>query len=218
MHTTFSCCDLWDMLASSADHLQSLVTVQIMVSCENPDVAVILPYSSAMVAEHTLYHHHVLRCCHEAPCAGLRQSFVTVGSLLGSAVASAVFVLSGASYTTTFAAAAIPPCLALVWLAFAFRGDLQSQREARVPPPTVLSEDVEDSSNGAASSESGSEGSGADSSSAVPGENISLTRKFITLVTAFSPAYWQSLLVLSVLYFGRFDFTWVTLRAKAVRC
>ena len=36
-------------------------------------------------------------------------------------------------------------------------------------------------------------------------------------MTAFRPAYWQALLVVSVLYFGRFDFAWVTLRAQTVR-
>lgn len=48
-------------------------------------------------------------------------------------------------------------------------------------------------------------------------DESSFTDKIGTLVTAFSPAYWQALTVVSVLYFGRFDFTWVTLRAKAVR-
>jgi hypothetical protein len=132
--------------------------------------------------------------------AGMRQSFVTVGSLAGSAVASAVFFLSGASYVTTFAAAIVPPCLALVWLTFAFRGELRAESVANAgtAEPTSVP-----SSNAAVTKKQG--------------EEISFAAKVGTIVTAFSPAYWQALAVVAVLYFGRFDFTWVTLRAKAVR-
>lgn len=125
----------------------------------------------------------------------MRQSFVTIGSLAGSAVASAVFFLSGASYITTFAVATIPPCLALAWLTFAFRGELATEAKAeaaKAESPTKEAADIEKE------------------------VESSFTDKLKTLVTAFSPAYWQALTVVSVLYFGRFDFTWVTLRAKAV--
>jgi hypothetical protein len=132
--------------------------------------------------------------------AGMRQSFVTVGSLAGSAVASAVFFLSGASYITTFAAAIIPPCLALVWLTFAFRGELSAEAAAD-----------------AAKADSAPAPSSTEAASEKKVEEISFAAKVRTIVTAFSPAYWQALTVVSILYFGRFDFTWVTLRAKAVR-
>lgn len=143
----------------------------------------------------------------------MRQSFVTVGSLAGSAVASMIFYLSGQSYVATFAAAAVPPCLALVWLAVAFRKELGSSRSPAVEPRP-------------------SRGGGSDRGAAIADrpsakvdngesgqeqEELSWIQKVKTVVSAFSPAYWQALLVVSVLYFGRFDFTWVTLRAKAVR-
>ena len=139
-------------------------------------------------------------CCDSAQLnAGMRQSFVTVGSLAGSAVASAVFFLSGASYITTFAVAIIPPCLALAWLTFAFRGELTAQSES------APAKEVSKSSPLPTEAEAGQKE-----------EESSFTEKVGTLVTAFSPAYWQALAVVSVLYFGRFDFTWVTLRANAV--
>lgn len=129
----------------------------------------------------------------------MRQSFVTVGSLAGSAVASAVFFLSGASYITTFAVATIPPCLALAWLTFAFRGEFSTRAESATAK--------EDSKASPLPTEAEAGEKEVDSS---------FTEKVATLVTAFSPAYWQALAVVSVLYFGRFDFTWVTLRANAV--
>ena len=46
---------------------------------------------------------------------------------------------------------------------------------------------------------------------------LGLFQKARILATAFKPAYWQALLVVGLLYFGRFDFTFVTLRAKTVR-
>lgn len=132
----------------------------------------------------------------------MRQSFVTIGSLAGSAVASAVFFLSGASYITTFAVAIIPPCLALAWLTFAFRGEDS--------PESQSAKEASKASSAAAKQP-------AEASTSDKEPESSFTDKIGTLVTAFSPAYWQALAVVSVLYFGRFDFTWVTLRAKAVR-
>ena len=40
------------------------------------------------------------------------------------------------------------------------------------------------------------------------------------LVGALQPAYWQALIVVSLLYFARFDASFITLRAKLVpaRC
>lgn len=129
-----------------------------------------------------------------------------MGSLVGSAAASAVFIASGQSYVTTFTAAIVPPVLALAWLVFVFRADL------RAPPqgPASLSDDegalaqpLQQQSKNEAAPE--------------PGSGDSPLHKVKLLVKAFKSAYWQALLVVAVLYFGRFDFAWVTLRAQTVR-
>ena len=138
---------------------------------------------------------------------------MTVGSLAGSAIASMIFFLSGQSYITTFAAASVPPCLALAWLTVAFRKDLRpSQKAAAVPGPTRGG----GSTREAAMVES-KPALVSDEAVEQEEKQLSWLQKIKTVITAFSPAYWQALLVVSVLYFGRFDFTWVTLRAKAVR-
>ena len=48
-------------------------------------------------------------------------------------------------------------------------------------------------------------------------EELGFFAKAKILAQAFKPAYWQALFVVGLLYFGRFDFTFVTLRAKVVR-
>lgn len=48
--------------------------------------------------------------------AGVRQSMATGGALIGSTGAAAVFAFSGQNYILTFAAASIPPAVALLWL------------------------------------------------------------------------------------------------------
>ncbi len=45
---------------------------------------------------------------------------------------------------------------------------------------------------------------------------LSLVGKAKALLRAFQPAYWQALIVVSILYFARFDAGFVTLRAKSV--
>ena len=47
---------------------------------------------------------------------------------------------------------------------------------------------------------------------------LSLVEKAKALLGAFTPAYWQTLAVVAILYFARFDASFVTLRAKTVRC
>lgn len=47
---------------------------------------------------------------------------------------------------------------------------------------------------------------------------LSLVDKAKALLGAFTPAYWQTLAVVAILYFARFDASFVTLRAKTVRC
>ena len=153
---------------------------------------------------------------HFAVRAGVRQSLATVGSLVGSGIASAVFILSGQSYVTTFAAAAVPPVLALSWLWYTFRNDLK-----RAPPAESKSPSLTDQTarTRAAASTKAADGSAADAGASTSGADVSLSwlQKGKLLVKAFKPAYWQAILVVSVLYFGRFDFAWVTLRAQAVR-
>ena len=45
----------------------------------------------------------------------------------------------------------------------------------------------------------------------------SLQEKARALLTCLRPAYWQALIVVSLLYFARFDASFITLRAKTVR-
>ena len=47
-------------------------------------------------------------------------------------------------------------------------------------------------------------------------ENISWQQRVRGLLSALQPAYWQALLVVSLLYFARFDASFITLRAKTV--
>ena len=44
-----------------------------------------------------------------------------------------------------------------------------------------------------------------------------LKAKIKALLTCLRPAYWQALIVVSLLYFARFDASFITLRAKTVR-
>ncbi len=46
---------------------------------------------------------------------------------------------------------------------------------------------------------------------------LSLMQKGKALVGALQPAYWQALIVVSLLYFARFDASFITLRARTVR-
>ena len=46
---------------------------------------------------------------------------------------------------------------------------------------------------------------------------VSLRDRVRGLLEALQPAYWQALLVVSLLYFARFDASFITLRAKTVR-
>ncbi len=45
---------------------------------------------------------------------------------------------------------------------------------------------------------------------------LTLLQKAQALAKALPPAYWQSLVVVSLLYFARFDASFITLRAKQV--
>ena len=45
---------------------------------------------------------------------------------------------------------------------------------------------------------------------------LSLMQKAKALAGALQPAYWQALIVVSLLYFARFDASFITLRARTV--
>lgn len=122
----------------------------------------------------------------------LRQSMATFGALVGAASAAAAYKLSGQNYVATFALAALPATLALVLVSAAFRGVV-------VGPPRDV---------GRAASGAGADGS--------DGPRLGLVGKARALLGAFQPAYWQSLTVVGILYFARFDASFVTLRAKTV--
>ncbi|KXZ46309.1 hypothetical protein GPECTOR_45g179 [Gonium pectorale] len=51
---------------------------------------------------------------------------------------------------------------------------------------------------------------------AAPEPVLSPFEKAVAVIKAFKPAYWQALLVVAVLYFARFDASFLSLRAKAV--
>lgn len=49
-------------------------------------------------------------------------------------------------------------------------------------------------------------------------KNLNWQERLKGLITALPSAYWQALTVVSLLYFARFDASFITLRAKTVRC
>lgn len=57
-------------------------------------------------------------------CAGIRQSMATAGALIGSSAAASIFAVTGQNYILTFAAAAIPPGIAILWLASVRMGNI----------------------------------------------------------------------------------------------
>jgi MFS family permease len=134
----------------------------------------------------------------------LRQSMATFGALLGAGAAAAAYQLSGKNYVLTFAMAAIPATLAMVLVSFAFGGKASSSGATSASPKPP--------SKGA--------GTAADVAAADDAENEQITLSFWgktkALLSAFQPAYWQALAVVAVLYFARFDASFVTLRAKTV--
>lgn len=120
----------------------------------------------------------------------LRQSMATFGALVGAAAAAAAYQLSGKNYVVTFAMAAVPATFALLLVVFAFSG---------------------------AKGETGSKADKAAAAAAADeGPRLSFLGKAKALLSAFQPAYWQALAVVAILYFARFDASFVTLRAKTV--
>lgn len=144
---------------------------------------------------------------------GFRQSVGTAGVLIGASAASAVFTLSGHNYVMTFAAAIIPTGCALIWLLKNFRKDLIAK--ATPAAKTVVQKPSLPSTEVAAASTAGV--LSADVASPAPVElQLTWFEKVKAILSAFKPVYWQALLVVCVLYFARFDFSFLMLRAKQV--
>ena len=125
----------------------------------------------------------------------LRQSMATFGALFGAAVAAAAFKLSGQNYVATFSLAAVPAVVALSLVVYAFGG-------VQVPA-LEKGEAASSPSDGGSSSQE---------------DDIQLTawQKAKSIAGAIQPAYWQALIIVGILYFARFDASFVTLRAKTV--
>lgn len=127
----------------------------------------------------------------------LRQSMATFGALFGAAVAAAAFKISGQNYVATFSLAAVPAVIALSLVVYAFRG---------VQAPDLAP----------GKGESPSSPSDAGSSSQEDDIQLTVWQKAKSIAGAIQPAYWQALIIVGILYFARFDASFVTLRAKTV--
>ena len=127
----------------------------------------------------------------------LRQSMATFGALVGAGAAAAAYQLSGKNYVMTFALAAIPATMALVLVMFAFGG-------------------AKGAADAAASAAANAKSNADAAAVAAEGPTLSVFGKAKALISAFQPAYWQALVVVCILYFARFDASFVTLRAKTV--
>jgi MFS family permease len=127
----------------------------------------------------------------------LRQSMATFGALFGAAVAAAAFKISGQNYVATFSLAAVPAVIALSLVVYAFGG--------------VQSPDLAPGKG-----ESPSSPSDAGSSSQEDDIQLTVWQKAKSIAGAIQPAYWQALIIVGILYFARFDASFVTLRAKTV--
>ncbi|KAK9917953.1 hypothetical protein WJX75_000018 [Coccomyxa subellipsoidea] len=125
---------------------------------------------------------------------GLRQAMATAGALVGASVAGLAYKLSGQNYTITFALATIPATLALLLTISAFG----------------------DSAKAAGAAKKAAREAKAAASGGVAEVQLSLVEKGRALVGALQPAYWQALIVVSLLYFARFDASFITLRARTV--
>lgn len=120
----------------------------------------------------------------------LRQSMATFGALFGSGAAALAYKLSGNNYVLTFALSAVPAVFALL-LVSSTLGKVEGV-SGKDKKASVASEPAKAESS------------------------PSLVAKAKALLSAFKPAYWQALAVVAVLYFARFDASFVVLRAKTV--
>ncbi|KAK9839281.1 hypothetical protein WJX81_005580 [Elliptochloris bilobata] len=127
---------------------------------------------------------------------GLRQAMATAGALVGASIAGLAYKLSGQNYILTFALATIPATIALVITCSAF-GDMAKSAGAAKKKAKAVADARSDSEKAA-------------------DIQLSLPEKVKALTGALQPAYWQALIVVSLLYFARFDASFITLRAKLV--
>ncbi|KAK9849389.1 hypothetical protein WJX84_005290 [Apatococcus fuscideae] len=123
----------------------------------------------------------------------LRQALGTFGALVGSAIAGIAFNLSGRNYILTFALSAIPAAAALLITTAAF-GNKSATAEAKEKSKAVAVAEGETGQN----------------------KKLSFLEKAKALKGAVGPAYWEALVVVCLLYFARFDASFITLRAKTV--
>jgi len=115
----------------------------------------------------------------------------TFGALVGAAAAATAYKFSGQNYVATFGIAALPAVLALTLVVYAFGPSSETGKDEKKVTVTTT-EDGE------------------------PEVELTLLQKAKAILTAFQPAYWQALAVVAILYFARFDASFVTLRAKNV--
>ncbi|KDD77011.1 hypothetical protein H632_c40p0 [Helicosporidium sp. ATCC 50920] len=135
----------------------------------------------------------------ESPAAAfsLRQSLSTAGALVGSGCAALAFRLSRQNYVVTFALSCVPAACALALVSVALRSDGQGEKARE----GTSKQSVIDGKKKVSNLESH--------------HQPSLVQKLRILLSALPPAYWQALAVVSLLYFARFDASFVTLRASA---
>lgn len=125
---------------------------------------------------------------------GLRQAMATFGALMGSIIAGLAYKLSNRNYTVTFSLSAVPALAALLLVTTAFGQRAKDQDAAN----KIKRKDA------------------ADKAKAEGVKSLNLGQKFRAFTGALQPAYWQALSVVAVLYFARFDASFITLRAKTV--
>jgi MFS family permease len=113
--------------------------------------------------------------------------------MVGASIAAATFRLSGSNYIATFALSAIPAAVALVVVTVAFADEAKTVGAAKKAKRA------------------------ADKAARSPDDlQLTLPQKAKAFAGVLKPAYWQALIVVCVLYFARFDWSFVILRAKQV--
>ncbi len=119
---------------------------------------------------------------------GFRHSLATFGALIGTGIAGLVFSLTNQNYIITFMCSMVPPLISLIWLSYAFKDDIVKNK--------INYQEKNNKNN--------------------KNNEMKLFEKVKKLVKLFKKEYWMSLFVVSILYFARFDASFVTLRAKEI--
>lgn len=125
---------------------------------------------------------------------GLRQAMGTFGALMGSLIAGLAYNLSGRNYAVTFSLSAVPALGALLLVTTAFGQRAKDQDAAN----KLKRKDA------------------ADKAKAEGTASLNIGQKIRAFMGALQPAYWQALSVVCLLYFARFDASFITLRARTV--